>query len=92
MVWSPKPPKVDVGLYTVEAHEIVLRRVAVPVKRQWILDALRTEDAALSKRGLNRALQYLFRHGWAIEGSKGVQWTRSEGPTLALARLIGRRL
>ncbi len=85
-------PKVDVNLSTVERIEEILRETYEPMTRYRIHKRLAEMGASTTPARLNRALDYLNRREDIIEGSKGVQWTRSESASLARAKLLGRRL
>ncbi len=86
------PPRVDVQVATLEGIEAVLQDAQGPVSRNYILANLKADGRGTTSPRLNRALGYLFRHGMAVEGSKGIQWTHSQSPSLARARAVGRRL
>lgn len=85
-------PPVDVQVGTLERVEAVLRSADAPVSRNYILAALKEQGRGTTSPRLNRALGYLFAHAMAVEGSKGIQWTHSQSPSLARARATGRRL
>jgi hypothetical protein len=82
----------DVNLSTVELVESLLRRAGVPVSRNWLLEELERMGHSTTRPRLNRALDYFFRLGVAIEGSKGVQWTHTESESLRRAVALGRRI
>lgn len=85
---------VDVNVGTVREIERILRRGArrVPRSRNWILQRLANAGRSTTRQRLNVALEYLYEHGWVIEGSKGILWTHNESPSLQNAILHGRRL
>ncbi|MBW3583653.1 MAG: hypothetical protein KY455_11195 [Euryarchaeota archaeon] len=86
------PASVDVTLSTVEAVQSVLEKAKVPVSRNWILEELKKKGRGTVRQRLNRVLEYFFRLGLAVEGSKGVQWTHNESPSLRRASSMGREL
>lgn len=86
-----KPP-IDVQLTTVERVEAILREASVPVSRGFIHHALEARKAGTTSARLNRALDYFFKRGMAVEGGKGIQWTFSQSASLKRARAIGRRV
>jgi len=82
----------DVVLSTVERVRHVLERAKVPLSRNEILRLLHASGHATTRQRLNRALAFFFDLEVAIEGPKGVQWTRSESESLRRAVHTGRRL
>lgn len=87
-----EPPRVDVQVGTLERIEGVLQEAQGPVSRNYILAHLKDEGRGTTSPRLNRALAYLFSHGMAVEGSKGIQWTHSQSASLDRAKATGRRL
>lgn len=83
---------VDVNLSTVENVEETLRDADVPVSRYYIHKKLKEAGRGTTPARLNRALGYLERMQCIVEGSKGIQWTKSDSPRLAWARAVGRRI
>lgn len=86
------PATVDVNLSTVENVEEILRQADLPVSRYYIHKRLKGSGHGTTAARLNRALAYLERMQCIVEGSKGIQWTRSDSPRLAWARAVGRRI
>lgn len=70
----------------------ILQEAGDPVSRNWILERLKDSGHTTSRARLNRALNFCFEHGLAIEGSKGVQWTHTTSPSLLHALAKGRRV
>jgi hypothetical protein len=62
------------------------------LSRNQILRRLETSGHATTRQGLNRDLSFFFDLGLAVEGTKGVQWTRSDSEGLTRAAAEGRRL
>lgn len=85
-------PDVDVTLGTAEAVGRLLERSSVPVSRNWLLDRLSASGRTTTRQRLNRALTFFLDLGLAVEGSKGIQWTHNESPSLQRAVLVGRRV
>jgi hypothetical protein len=85
-------PVVDVNLHTVERIEAILREADGPVSRNYILQKLKESGGGTNSPRLNRALQYLYDHRMIVEGSKGVQWTRSDSSRIRRAVALGKRL
>lgn len=83
---------VDVNLGTVEAVERVLQDAEGPVTRYYVRKRLSEMGRATTPARLERVLGYLFSHDLAIEGSKGIQWTRSGSDSLRRASVSGREL
>lgn len=83
---------VDVNLSTAETVQSLLEDAGVPVSRNWLLEHLRSQGHATSRKRLNRALEHYFALGLVIEGSKGVQWTHNMSPELLRALATGKRL
>lgn len=84
--------KPDITLGTAEGIISILRKKGVPVSRNWILRQLRISGHTTSRARLNRALNFCFEYGLAVEGSKGVQWTHTTSPSLLRALAKGKRL
>jgi hypothetical protein len=82
----------DINLATVENIQALLQKAGVPVSRNWLLAELSKRGRTTSRPRLNRALDFFFGLGLAVEGSKGIQWTHSNSPSLQRARATGRRL
>jgi len=82
----------DVNLATVENIQSLLQKAGVPVSRNWLLAELAKRGRTTSRPRLNRALDFFLDLGLAVEGSKGIQWTYSNSPSLQRARATGRRL
>jgi hypothetical protein len=70
----------------------LLQEVGDPVSRNWLLEQLKNSGHTTSRARLNRALNFCFEYGLAIEGSKGVQWTHTTSPSLLRALAKGKRL
>lgn len=70
----------------------LLREAGNPVSRNWLLERLKQAGHTTSRARLNRALQFCFNLGLAIEGSKGIQWTHTASPSLLGALAKGKRL
>lgn len=88
----PKPSEPDVNLGTLRNVEAVLRHASIPVSRYYLLKELERAGRGTTQARLNVALRYLIDHEMAIEGSKGLQWTHSESPSLHRAVALGRRV
>jgi len=82
----------DVTLGTTEVVMSLLQGAGDPVSRNWLLQRLRESGHTTSRARLNRALEFCFDHGLAIEGSKGIQWTHSTSPSLLRAIAKGKRV
>ena len=82
----------DVNLSTAEAVQAILEAAEGPVTRYYILKELSNAGRTTVQARLNRALDYFFSLGLAIEGSKGVQWTHNPSPSLRNAIATGKRL
>jgi hypothetical protein len=82
----------DITLSTVEHVRALLEKSTVPVSRNWLLAKLAASGHTTSRRRLNRALEFFESLGVMVEGSKGVQWTSTDSPSLRRAQAIGRRL
>ena len=89
---APARPAIDVQLHTVEKVEAILREKGEPMKRARLHEALRKQGAGTTPARLNRVLQYLYDHHMIVEGSKGVQWTHNDSPSLAYAAAFGRSM
>jgi hypothetical protein len=70
----------------------MLQEAGDPVSRNWLLGKLKESGHTTSRARLNRALEFCFEHGLAIEGSKGVQWTHTTSPILLRALAKGKRV
>jgi len=92
MLDKARKPTVDVALRTVEAVRRLLERSPVPVSRNWLLEKLASSGRSTTRQRLNRALSFFFDLGLAVEGSKGIQWTHVESPSLQAAVAHGRRM
>jgi hypothetical protein len=84
--------RVDVTLGTTEVVMSLLDEAGDPVSRNWLLGRLRESGHTTSRTGLNRALEFCFGLGLAVEGSEGIQWTHSTHPGLVRAVAKGRRI
>lgn len=84
--------KPDVNLSTVETVKRILERAEGPVSRNWLLERLRRTGHTTARPRLNRVLNFFFHLGVAVEGSKGIQWTHNQNPSLIRAVAIGKRL
>jgi hypothetical protein len=82
----------DVNLSTVEHVRRLLEKAGVPVSRNFLLSQLARGGHTTTRPRLNRALDFFLELGLAVEGSKGVQWTHSDSPSLQRAQATGRRL
>ena len=82
----------DVNLGTVQAVQAILEKAEAPVSRYYILKALAKSGHTTIQSRLNRALDYFFSLGLAIEGSKGIQWTHNTSESLRRAVATGKRL
>jgi hypothetical protein len=82
----------DVTLSTVEHIRKILERSSVPVSRNFLLERLSSKGHTTTRPRLNRALDFFFDLGVAIEGSKGIQWTQSGSASLKGAQATRRRL
>ena len=82
----------DVTLGTTEVVMSLLEEAGDPVSRNWLLQRLRDSGHTTSRARLNRALDFCFDHGMAVEGSKGIQWTHTTSPSLLKALSKGKRL
>lgn len=82
----------DITLGTTEVVMSLLEGAGDPVSRNWLLDSLRQSGHTTSRARLNRALEFCFDHGLAIDSSKGVQWTHTTSPSLLHALAKGRRV
>lgn len=82
----------DVTLGTTEVVMSLLQEAGDPVSRNWLLERLKETGHTTSRARLNRALQFCFELGLAIEGSKGVQWTHTTSPSLLRSLARGKRL
>jgi len=92
MAASRSVPRPDITLGTTEGVMSLLREAGDPVSRNWLLSQLKNSGHTTSRARLNRALNFCFEHGLAIEGSKGVQWTHTTSPSLLRALVKGNRL
>lgn len=70
----------------------LLQEAGDPVSRNWLLERLSESGHTTSRARLNRALDFCFEHGMAIEGSKGIQWTHTTSPSLLRAQARGKRI
>lgn len=86
----PKQSEPDVNLGTLRNVEAVLRHASIPVSRYYLLRELERAGRGTTQARLNVALTYLFDHEMAIEGERGVQWTRSRSASLRRAVATGR--
>jgi hypothetical protein len=84
--------RLDVTLGTAEEVRRLLEDAGIPVSRNWLLGELAKRGHSTTRQRLNRALDFYFDLGMAVEGSKGVQWTHNESPSLARAVALGRRV
>jgi len=82
----------DVPLGTTEVVMSILQEAGDPVSRDWILRQLKDSGHTTTPARLNRALEFCFEHGLAIEGSRGVQWTHTTSPSLLRTLAKGKRL
>lgn len=82
----------DVNLSTVELVQALLEEAEEPVSRNWLLLRLQASGHTTVRPRLNRALQFFFRLGLAVEGSKGIQWTHTDSESLRHAVATGKRL
>ena len=82
----------DVNLSTVEHVRRLLERSALPVSRNKLLALLAKGGHTTTRPRLNRALEFFFDLGLAVEGSKGIQWTHADSASLRRAQATGRRL
>jgi len=78
----------DVNLATVEHVRLLLEEAGVPVSRNFLLGQLAKGGHTTTRPRLNRALDFFLELGLAVEGSKGVQWTHSESPSLKRAQSV----
>ena len=84
--------RVDVTLGTTEVVMSLLQEAGDPVSRNWLLERLKKSGHTTSRTRLNRALEFCFDLGLAIEGSKGIQWTHTTHPGLLRALAQGKRV
>jgi Fe2+ or Zn2+ uptake regulation protein len=70
----------------------LLQEAGDPVSRNWLLERLKESGHTTSRARLNRALDFCFEHGLAIDGSKGVQWTHTTSPSLLRSLAKGKRV
>jgi hypothetical protein len=70
----------------------LLAEAVDPVSRNWLLERLKNSGHTTSRARLNRALDFCFDLGLAVEGSKGVQWTHTTSPSLLRSLAKGRRV
>jgi len=70
----------------------LLQEAGDPVSRNWLLARLKESGHTTTRARLNRALEFCFTHGLAVEGSRGIQWTHTTSPNLLRALAKGRRL
>jgi hypothetical protein len=84
--------RVDVTLGTTEVVMSLLQGAGEPVSRNYLLEKLKESGHTTTRARLNRALQFCFDLGLAIEGSKGIQWTHTTHPGLLRALADGKRL
>ena len=92
MAVSRAAPRVDITLGTTEVVMSLLAEVGDPVSRNWLLEKLQESGHTTSRARLNRALQFCFDLGLAIEGTKGVQWTHTTSPSLLSTLARGKRI
>ena len=92
MAVSRAPHRPDITLGTTEVVMSLLQEAGDPVSRNWLLQRLKESGHTTSRARLNRALEFCFDHGLAIEGSKGVQWTHTTSPSLLHALAKGKRI
>lgn len=83
---------IDVTLGTTEVVMSLLQEAGNPVSRNWLLERLKQAGHTTSRVRLNRALQFCFDLGLAVEGSRGIQWTHTTSPSLLHALSKGKRL
>jgi hypothetical protein len=82
----------DVTLSTVQHVRRLLEATSAPVSRNHLLERLAAQGHTTTRPRLNRALDFFFDLGLAVEGSKGIQWTHSGSASLKRAQAVGRRL
>jgi hypothetical protein len=82
----------DITLGTTEVVMSLLQEAGDSVSRNWLLQRLKDSGHTTSRARLNRALDFCFEHGLAIEEPKGVQWTHTTSPSLLRARAKGKRV
>lgn len=92
MAVSPTAHRPDITLGTTEVVMSLLQEAGDPVSRNWLLERLKETGHTTSRARLNRALDFCFDHGMAIEGSKGIQWTHTTSPSLLRAQARGKRI
>ena len=80
----------DITLSTAEEVRHLLEKAGVPVSRNWLLRELAASGHSTTRPRLNRALSFYLKLGVAVEGSKGLQWTHSDSPSLKRAQAVGR--
>lgn len=82
----------DVNVGTLRNVEEVLKAASVPVSRYFILQRLKEAGRATNQPRLNVAIDYLVEHDLAMEGERGIQWTRNDSASLGRATATGRRV
>ena len=92
MALSQRGHRPDVTLGTTEVVMSLLQEAGDPVSRNWLLARLKESGHTTTRARLNRALEFCFAHGLAVEGSRGIQWTHTTSPNLLRALAKGRRL
>jgi hypothetical protein len=83
---------VDITLGTTEVVMSLLQEAGDPVSRNWLLGRLKESGHTTSRARLNRALDFCFKLGLAVEGSKGIQWTHTTSPSLLKSLARGKRI
>ena len=84
--------RVDVTLGTTEVVMSLLQGAGDPVSRNRLLAELKASGHTTTRARLNRALEFCFEMGLAIEGSKGIQWTHTTSPSLLRSLARGKRV
>ena len=92
MVVSQRGHRPDVTLGTTEVVMSLLQEAGDPVSRNWLLSHLKEAGHTTTRPRLNRALEFCFVHGLAVEGSRGIQWIHTASPSLLRALAKSKRL